>query len=108
MNTKQRRKGNRMIPGGSLEWDDSVLLPCNDEEIDVTVYAEVEDFFPAKTYGPPESCHSAEGGSVTIQVFDKDGKDVTKLVTQKQIQKWEDEASQRVDDNYRRYDYDGD
>jgi hypothetical protein len=48
---------------------------CGDEE-NLSVECSVEPFVPARTYGPPERCHEAEGGDVTIlAVYDEDGKE---------------------------------
>lgn len=36
-----------------------------DEDIDVVLEYEIDDYVPAQTYGPPECCSPADGGCVT-------------------------------------------
>jgi hypothetical protein len=53
-----------------------VSVPWQHDDQDLSVECSVEPFVPARTYGPPERCHEAEGGEVEIlAVYDEDGKE---------------------------------
>ena len=60
---------------------------------------EASRFVPAKTYGPPENCHQAEGGEVEIETVTVGGfeiKDFLSESTMTQLQKMAEEAAQEL------------
>ena len=54
----------RKVPGYKFEFETTICI--NECDREVVVEAEVSDFWPAQTYGPPERCYPDEGGEVEL------------------------------------------